>query len=103
MLTENSLLQRRWVKVLPHTIDTLLLGSAVWMVYLWRVSPFDVPWLGAKIIALLVYIGLGMVAMRFGHSRKARGVAYSLALITAAYIVCVAFSKSALGPLALLS
>ena len=103
MLTENKLLQLRLVKVLPHTIDTLLLASALGMVYLWGVSPFAVPWLGAKIVALLAYIGLGMVAMRFGHSKKARGVAYSLALITAAYIVCVAFSKSALGPLALLS
>ena len=29
MLTDNSLLQRRWVKIAPHIIDTLLLLTAV--------------------------------------------------------------------------
>ena len=68
MLTGSSLLRRRSAKVLPHVIDSLLLGSAIGMLLIWQVSPLQLSWLSAKIIALLVYIGLGMVALRFGGS-----------------------------------
>jgi len=97
MLTSNPLLQARPARVLPHLLDTLLLGSAIWMLVLWQLNPFQLTWLSAKIIALLVYIGLGMVALRFGKTRGIRAGAYGLALATAAYIVSVAYSKSATG------
>ena len=100
MLTDNPLLQRRLTKVLPHVIDTLLLGSAIAMLFLWQASPLELPWLIAKIVGLLLYIGLGMVALRFGKTRRARATAFVLALLTAAYILSVAYSKSPLGFLA---
>ncbi len=97
MLTGSSLLQHRLAKVLPHVIDTLLLGSAIGMLLIWRVSPLQLDWLSAKIIALLLYIGLGMVALRFGKSRKVKVNAFLLALLAAGYILSVAYSKSPLG------
>jgi uncharacterized membrane protein SirB2 len=100
MLTDNPLLGHRLARVLPHIIDTLLLGTAVGMLLIWRTSPLALDWLIAKIVALLLYIGLGMVAFRFGKSRSQRAGAFVLALLTAAYIVSVAYTKSALGPLA---
>ena len=72
MLTDSPLLRRRLSKVLPHMIDTLLLASAVGMLLIWQLSPLQSDWLMAKIIALLVYVGLGMVALRFGKSRMAK-------------------------------
>lgn len=100
MLTDNPLLQRRLTRVLPHVIDTLLLGSAIGMLVLWQSSPLQLPWLIAKIGGLLLYIGLGMVALRFGKTRQQRVIAFALALLTAAYILAVAYSKSPLGFLA---
>jgi len=97
MLTGSPLLRRRSAKVLPHVIDTLLLASAVVMLLIWQLSPLDSAWLMAKIIALLAYIGLGMVALRFGKSRKVRVNAWLLALLAAGYIVSVAYSKSPWG------
>jgi uncharacterized membrane protein SirB2 len=97
MLTGSGQLRRRLVKRLPHVIDTLLLGTAIGMLLIWRVSPLQVDWLYAKVIALLVYIGLGMVALRFGRSRKIRVRAWFLALLTVAYIVSVAYSKNPWG------
>lgn len=97
MLSGNALLDRRMAKTLPHIIDTLLLVSAVWMLFIWQTSPFAMSWLTAKVIALLLYIGLGMVALRFGKSKQARIVAWLSALLVAAYIVSVALGKSALG------
>jgi uncharacterized membrane protein SirB2 len=101
MLRDDPRLQTRWARVLPHGIDTLLLLSAIGMLLSWGVSPLTLPWLLAKITALLLYIGLGMVALRFGRSVAVRRRAYFLAIACYAYIICVAFSKNPLGPLAL--
>lgn len=102
MLADNPLLQRRPAKVLPHLVDTLLLGSAIAMLVLLGLSPLQQPWLLAKIAALLAYIGLGMVALRFGRDRFQRRMAYLAALCCAAYIVSVAYSHSPAGIFALL-
>jgi uncharacterized membrane protein SirB2 len=97
MATDHALLQSRAVKVLPHIIDTLLLGSAITLLLILQLSPLAQPWLIAKILALLIYIGLGMVALRFGRTRKTKVMAWLLALLTAGYIVSVAYSKNPWG------
>jgi len=102
MVGNNPLLQHRVAKVLPHVIDTLLLGSALALLFVLHLSPLKQPWLCAKIIALLLYIGLGMVALRFGQSKQVKVRACLLALLTAGYMVSVAYSKSPLGFLQLL-
>jgi len=99
MITDNPHLRLRLTRVLPHINDTVLLGSAIAMLVIWEANPFALGWLTAKIVALLAYIGLGMVAFRFGKTRRARLVAFGLALVTAGYIVSVAYTKSPLGPL----
>lgn len=103
MVTANPLLRSRPAKAFPHIVDTLLLGSALAMLFIWQLDPFQVSWLVAKICALLLYIALGMVAFRFGRTRAVRLIAFGLALATAGYIVSVAYSKSALGVLELLA
>ncbi|MDX1733593.1 MAG: SirB2 family protein [Halioglobus sp.] len=100
MLSDSPLLQHRASRVLPHIVDTLLLVSALAMLVQWQMSPLALPWLVAKVVALLVYIGLGMVALRFGRNRKERVVAWVLALATAGYIVSVALTKDPWGVLA---
>jgi uncharacterized membrane protein SirB2 len=100
MLTGNPLLRRRPVRVLPHIVDTLLLASALGMVSLWGFSSLQAGWLMAKIVALLVYIALGMVALRFGKTRLVRITAWLAAMTTAVYMLSVAYSKNPLGFLA---
>jgi uncharacterized membrane protein SirB2 len=100
MLTGNPRLRSRPARVLPHILDTLLLASAIGMLVIWQANPFEFSWLSAKIAALLCYIGLGMVAFRFGKTRRVRVIACGMALLVAAYIVAVAFTKSPWGPLA---
>ncbi len=99
----NPLRDHRLTRVLPHVVDTVLLGSAVGMLLLWQVSPLQLPWVMAKLCALLVYIGLGMVTMRFASTIGGQWLAYVLALLSAAFIVSVAYAKSALGALVLLA
>lgn len=93
MLRDSSLLQRRWVRVVPHVVDTLLLTSAIFLVVFSGQYPFAQGWLTAKVFALLVYIVLGIVALRPGRSKALRGWAFIAALAVFAYIGSVAMTK----------
>ena len=93
MLRDSALLQHRWVKVVPHVVDSVLLGSAVWMVVISSQYPWVFPWLTAKVLALLVYIVLGSVALKRGKTPRVRSSALLAALATFAYIAAVALTK----------
>lgn len=97
MLKDSTLLHLRWVKITPQLVDTLLLVSAIILAIQLRFSPLEQAWLMAKIIALLVYIGVGLVALRFGRSKRTRLFAWLCGLVIFTYIVSVALSKSVLG------
>jgi uncharacterized membrane protein SirB2 len=96
MLRDSKLLQQRWVKIAPHIIDTVLLGSALTMVVWSGQYPFVQPWLTAKLLALLLYIVLGTIALKRGKTKTVRVAAYVGALATFGYIVTVALTRHAL-------
>ncbi|WP_025041064.1 SirB2 family protein [Nitrosospira briensis] len=93
-MRESSALQQRWVKVTPHVVDTILLTSAIVLATRIHQDPIHDSWLSAKVIGLLVYIGLGMMALKFGKTRKARIYAWIAAQLTFLYIVLVAVTKN---------
>lgn len=95
MLADSPLLQRRWVKTLPHVVDTLLLSSALVLVFWSRQYPFVQLWLTAKVLALVVYIVLGTVALKRGKTKGVRAFALLAALAVFAYIVAVALTRQA--------
>lgn len=100
LLLESELLFNKWAKVLPHIIDTVLLGSALLMLYVLQISVFEQSWLMAKIIALLIYIVLGMVALKISKNKSMRTIAWCSALLVFLYIVSVALTKSPYGLMA---
>ncbi len=93
MLQDSALLRQRWVKVIPHVIDTVLLGSALVMVFWSAQYPFVQAWLTAKVIALLAYIILGTIALKRGKTKPVRLAAFLAALAVFAYIVKVALTR----------
>ncbi len=96
MIQGSSLLRRKWAKVLPHINDTLLLVSALMLAVVLGYSPGDHPWLMTKIVALFVYIGVGVLAFR--HPKKSvRVAAWLIALGIFLYIVSVALYKHPMG------
>lgn len=95
MLRESSMLQRRWVRIAPHLIDTLLLASALAMVAWSAQYPFVQGWLTAKVLALIAYIVLGSIALKRGKTMAVRASAFAAALAVFAYIVLVAITKHA--------
>lgn len=90
----------RTARSLPHAVDTVLLISALGLAWTLRLNPLVTPWLLAKIVGLLLYIGLGMVALRPGLPRAVRAAALAAALPCFAQIVATAITKSAAGMLA---
>ena len=96
MLWAPERLQLRWVRIVPHVVDTLLLASALWLA--WRIGPTS--WIAAKVVALPLYIALGTVALKRGRTRGIRVSALISAVIVFGYVVSVAITKSPLGFLA---
>ena len=94
MMRGSDALQQRWVKITPHIVDTVLLTSAIALAIMIDQDPLNNSWLSAKIAGLLLYIGLGMMALRFGKTRKAKISAWIAAQVVFLYIVLVALTKN---------
>lgn len=94
MLVAASWLRWRPVRIIPHVNDTLLLLSAIGLMFITHQYPFQQNWLTAKLAALVLYILLGMVAMRWGRGPAVRLGAWLGAIGTFAYIVAVALQRS---------
>lgn len=95
-LRDSAMLERRWVRILPHLVDTLLLASALTMVFWSGQYPFVQNWLTAKVLALLAYIVLGTIALKRGKTPAIRAYAFGAAVTLFAYILAVAISRQAL-------
>lgn len=98
MFAGSPLLQARFVRIAPHVVDTVLLASAVWLAWFLGQIPFvNAPWLTAKVLGLLAYIGFGTVALKRGRTRAIRAAAFVLALAAAGYVVSVALARDPAG------
>lgn len=97
MLRGAAWLRSRFVRSAPHVVDTVLLGSALVLAWIAGFTPGNSPWLTAKIVALLAYIGLGMLALKPGRPLAWRAGAWLAALAVFGYIVSVALSKHPAG------
>lgn len=96
MIAESPLRQTRAARVLPHVVDTVLVSSALVLAYASGRGPFGEPWLVAKFAALLAYIGFGLVAFRFGRTRRVRILAFGAAVGSVGYLLAVAHRRTLL-------
>ncbi len=94
LLQDSKNLRQRWVRILPHVVDTILLTSAVALAMAIQQNPLEHSWLTAKVVGLLLYIVLGMMAMRLGKTRQTKIIAWVAAQCVFIYIVLVALTKS---------
>jgi uncharacterized membrane protein SirB2 len=91
--TRPEMLKQKAFKIGPHVIDSLLLVSGIMLVIQGQWLSAEYGWIVAKLIALLAYVGLGVMVM---HNRgTARWLAFAGAMICFAYIGMVAVSKNA--------
>jgi uncharacterized membrane protein SirB2 len=93
-LNGSTIMSQRWIKIVPHVVDTLLIVSAITLAFSIHQYPFVDAWLTAKVIALLLYIGVGLIALRYGRSKTVRLSAWIMAQLVFTYIVLVAISHN---------
>lgn len=95
MMADSPLLGARWVRIAPHVVDTLLLASAIALAAMIHAYPFvNAPWLTAKVVGLVAYIGIGTMALKRGRTKGARVAAWIVAQLVFFYIVGVALNKT---------
>jgi uncharacterized membrane protein SirB2 len=102
-LADAAWVRSRAARTLPHVVDSVLLLSALALAWMLRLTPGNAPWLLAKIMGLVAYVALGVVALRPGRARAVRATAWVGALLVVAWIVSVAINKRPLGFFAVLS
>ncbi len=91
-LKGSAWLERKFLKVVPHVVDTLLLLSAVGMMLMISQYPFVTPWLTEKLIGVLAYIALGVMALK-GRTLLLRCFGLAGALGWLVLVVKVAITK----------
>ena len=94
MLSFPHLLTRAWIRILSVSNDTLLLIAGITLAIKSHQYPFQASWLTAKLIALVLYIILGSLALKRAETRRARGICGILALICVGYIIAVALNRT---------
>jgi len=86
--------QLLWRRILPDTIDTLLLITGITMIIQLQQYPLEQLWITAKLGAVIIYIALGFVVFR-GKGVWLPRIAWLLALLVFIYILMVAHSQMA--------
>lgn len=99
MLAGSRLLDTRLSRIVPHIVDTILLASAIALSVVLGQYPFVQGWLTAKVLGLLGYIALGMIALRRGRTRAIRAAAFAGALVVFGWIVMTARAHAPYLPL----
>jgi uncharacterized membrane protein SirB2 len=88
-----EMLEIKWIKIGPHIVNTILLISGFTLVFQGQWLSGEYGWIVAKLIALLGYVGLGLVAIK--SEGILRWQAFAGALACFIYIGIVAVSKHA--------
>lgn len=96
MLRDSPFLSVRWMRITPHIVDSLLLAAGIVLAAKIRQYPFVNAWLTAKVLALLAYIVVGAIGLRYGPTKRIRIIAWAAAILIFGYIAAVAQTRSPL-------
>jgi len=68
-LRQSPIMEKKFVKVAPHVIDTFLLLSGFTLCFMIKQYPFVDPWMTEKIICVVAYIALGAMALKSNRNK----------------------------------
>lgn len=88
-----EMLEQKWIKIGPHILNSLLLLSGFALVFQGSWLSAEYGWIVAKLIALVAYVGLGIVAIK--SQGDLRWKAFAGAMACFVYIAIVAVTKNA--------
>lgn len=93
-INNASQLNHKWVKILPHFVDTFLLGCGLYLLFTLKAWPSEHAWLAVKLVALIVYILLGTFAIKRGKTKEVKVLTGALAILVYLYMLNVAISHN---------
>ncbi len=69
LIANSQWLEKKWLKVVPHLIDTSLLATGIALIGITGMMPFTEHsvWMTEKLACLLAYFALGFVALHYSH------------------------------------
>ncbi|AKL12266.1 TPA: SirB family protein [Kluyvera intermedia] len=95
--TGNPRVQARWMRIVPHAVDTLLLLSGLGLIVVTRYIPFTAngAWLTEKLFGVIIYIVLGFIALgrHRPRSQQTGFIAFLLGLVVLYIIIKLATTK----------
>lgn len=97
VLAGRDLPRQPLLRALPHTVDTVLLTSALWLTTIVHQYPFRDAWLTTKVLLLLAYVVLGSLALRRARTLPGRLLALMAAILTFGFLFSVARYRQPLG------
>lgn len=89
-------LDRKWLKISPHVIDTFLLIVGISLAVKLHINPMEQLWLGEKILALFAYIFTGYYTLKLARNKPMQIIGYLGAMGWVMLIVRLAMSREAL-------
>jgi uncharacterized membrane protein SirB2 len=95
VMTDSGMMKIKWVKIVPHVNDSILLAAAIYLSVTIYQYPFVHHWLTAKVLALLAYIVLGSFALKRAKTNQQKLFFFILAILTFGYIVIVGLTRTA--------
>lgn len=97
MLARSRFANHVALRMLSYVIDTTLLTAALMLITMLHQYPFVQAWLTVKVLLLVVYIMLGVFALKRGRTRTIQLCCYFAALLVYVFIVSVALAHSPWG------
>ncbi|MBB3323976.1 SirB2 family protein [Atlantibacter sp. RC6] len=92
----SAMSTKRWVRIVPHVNDTLLLATGVALVMITHFYPFtpQAAWLTEKLFGVIIYIVLGFIALgKRPRSQQVRWIAFLLGLVVIYIVIKLATTK----------
>lgn len=92
-LLNSQMLAKKWVKITPHIIDSLLLLLGIMMAVKLAINPAEHYWLAEKILAVLAYIFTGYYTLKIARNRTMQIIGYLGAMGWVMLVIRIAMTK----------
>ncbi len=95
-LMASKNLDRKWLKISPHVIDTFLLIAGISLAVKLHLNPMEQMWLAEKILALFAYIFTGYYTLKLARNRPMQILGFLGAMGWVMLIVRLAITREAM-------
>lgn len=93
LLKNSEMLQRKWLKITPHVVDTFLLLLGIGLMMQYHLYPFQVDWMTEKVFAVVAYIFTGYYTLKLARNRMMQLFGFIGAMSWVVLIVRLAMTK----------